>query len=426
MLGIIAAPVGVGFVKMLYWMEDWFDGWSFPEYLKASVGGLGVGALALYVPQILGVGYGTIEKVLHSEMAFTTMVILLAGKIVATSLTLASGGSGGVFAPSLFMGAMLGGGFGSLANLWFPNMTAQSGAYALVGLAAVFAAAARAPISAIIILFEMTGDYRIILPLMLSTVIAMVLAGFLEPESIYTLKLSRRGIRVERGRDVDVMQSVLVSEVMTTDVAPISISMTLGQVADHFQSYKRHAFPVVDQDQALRGVVSLQDLDRILNLEDHDKLAAGDIITRSLVTAYPDETIGLALEKMGPRDLSSLPVIDPDNARRLLGIVRRTDIVRAYNLAIVRQRETHRKLAQTRLENREAARFFEFEVAKDSSIANRAVSTLSLPRGCVIISIQRDGQTIIPRGDTVLAAGDQVTAFVKQEDEETLRQHFSD
>ena len=170
----------------------------------------------------------------------------------------------------------------------------------------------------------------------------------------------------------------------------------------------------------------MQDLDRILNLEDHDKLAAGDIITRSLVTAYPDETIGLALEKMGPRDLSSLPVIDPDNARRLLGIVRRPDIVRAYNLAIVRQRETHRKLAQTRLENREAARFFEFEVAKDSSIANRAVSTLSLPRGCVIISIQRDGQTIIPRGDTVLAAGDQVTAFVKQEDEETLRQHFSD
>ena len=163
---------------------------------------------------------------------------------------------------------------GSLTSseLWFPNITAQSGAYALVGMAAVFAAAARAPISAIIILFEMTGDYRIMLPLMLSTVIAMVLAGFLESESIYTLKLSRRGVHLARGRDVDVMQSVLVSEVMTTDTVPVSLSMNLGQVAHHFQTYQRHAFPVVDQNQVLCGIVSLQDLDRSLTLQDHEKL----------------------------------------------------------------------------------------------------------------------------------------------------------
>ena len=284
-----------------------------------------------------------------------------------------------MFAPSLFMGAMLGGAWGSLVHFGFPNITAQSGAYALVGMAAVFAAAARAPISAIIILFEMTGDYRIMLPLMLSTVIAMVLAGFLESESIYTLKLSRRGVHLARGRDVDVMQSVLVSEVMTTDTAPVSLSMNLGQVAHHFQTYQRHAFPVVDQNQVLCGIVSLQDLDRSLTLPDHEKLTTADISTRSLVTVYPDETIGAALGKMAPRDLSSLPVVDPNDRRRLLGVVRRLNIVRAYNLAIVRREEIHQKVTQTRLDSGAAARFVELEVTEDSPVVNRSLSTLSLP-----------------------------------------------
>ncbi len=424
MLGVIAAPVGVGFVRMLYRMEDLFEAWNFPEYLKPAVGGLGVGVLGLFVPQVFGVGYGTIEKALHSEMALTTMMILLVCKMVATSLTLGSGGSGGVFAPSLFMGAMLGGAWGNLVHFGFPNITAQSGAYALVGMAAVFAAAARAPISAIIILFEMTGDYRIMLPLMLSTVIAMVLAGFLESESIYTLKLSRRGVHLARGRDVDVMQSVLVSEVMTTDTVPVSLSMNLGQVAHHFQTYQRHAFPVVDQNQVLCGIVSLQDLDRSLTLPDHEKLTTADISTRSLVTVYPDETIGAALGKMAPRDLSSLPVVDPNDRRRLLGVVRRRNIVRAYNLAIVRREEIHQKVTQTRLDSGAAARFVELEVTEDSPVVNRSLSTLSLPRGCVVVSIRRDLQVLIPHGDTVLRAGDKVTAFVETEDETTLKKYF--
>jgi len=160
------------------------------------------------------VGYEAIETVLRSEVELLSWVAaLLVLKIIATSLTLGSGGSGGVFAPSLFMGAMLGGLFGGLVHQWFPDITALPGAYALVGMAAVFSAAARAPISGVIILFEMTGDYRIILPLMLSTGIATLLGGYLEKESIYTMKLSRRGIHLRHGRDVDIMQGVQVSEV---------------------------------------------------------------------------------------------------------------------------------------------------------------------------------------------------------------------
>ena len=242
-LGILAALVGVGFIRMLYWSEDLFETWKFPEYLKPALGGLGVGALGLFAPEVFGVGYESIERVMHNEVVLSTLVILVVVKILATSLTLGSGGSGGVFAPSLFMGAMLGGAFGSVVHRWFEDITAMPGAYALVGMAAVFAAVARAPMTAVIILFEMTGDYRIILPLMLSTVIATVVAGHLESESIYTLKLSRRGTHLEQGRDLDVLQSVRVSEVMITDVASVPVSMRLGELMQHFQTYKRHAFP---------------------------------------------------------------------------------------------------------------------------------------------------------------------------------------
>ncbi|MCZ6875110.1 MAG: chloride channel protein [bacterium] len=153
-----------------------FDAWSFPEYLKPAVGGLLIGTVGLFFPQIFGVGYETIEQALDSNASLRLMAILMVVKLLATSLTIGSGGSGGVFAPSLFLGAMLGGSFGTVVHTLFPTLTAPSGAYALVGMAAVFAAAARAPITSVLILFEMTGDYRIILPLMLATVVSTLLA----------------------------------------------------------------------------------------------------------------------------------------------------------------------------------------------------------------------------------------------------------
>ncbi len=423
LLGILAAPVGVGFVRVLYRLEDVFDAWDFPEYLKPVIGGLGVGAIGLYTPEVFGVGYEAIEAVLHNEVVFGTVALLLVAKILATSLTLGSGGSGGVFAPSLFMGAMLGGAFGSLVHQWFPNITAVAGAYALVGMAAVFAAGAHAPITAIIILFEMTGDYRIILPLMLATVIATLLAQRLDSESIYTLKLSRRGIRLESGRDIDIMQSVQVSEAMTTDITPVTVDLSLEELARRFQMDRRHAFPVVDQNGDLYGIVSLQDLDRALSKEG-DSRTAGDIATQGLVTAYPDEPMWVALKHMGPRDLSSLPVVDRSNPRKLLGVIRRRDVVKAYNLAIMRRQELQHHMDRLRLGPVTGAEFLEFEVLADSLAAGVKLEDLSLPRDCVIVSVRRGRRVLIPHGDTLLQAGDKVTAFVEIEDEEALKGCF--
>ncbi|MFQ5859560.1 MAG: chloride channel protein [Anaerolineae bacterium] len=426
LLGILAAPVALGFVRILYRLEDVFDAWDFPEYLKPVIGGLGVGAIGLYAPEVFGVGYEAIETVLHNEIVFGTVALLLVAKILATSLTLGSGGSGGVFAPSLFMGAMLGGAFGEVVHRWLPDITAVPGAYALVGMAAVFAAGAHAPITAIIILFEMTGDYRIILPLMLSTVIATLLAEHLDSESIYTRKLSRRGVRLESGRDIDIMQSVRVSEAMTTEIAPVPVAMGLEELAWRFQAHRRHAFPVVDHAGDLYGIVSLQDLDRSLSQGDRSNtLTVGDIATTSLVTAYPDEPMWVALKRMGPRDLSSLPVVDRANPRKLLGVIRRRDIVRAYNLAIMRRQEIQHRMDRLRLGRVIGAEFLEVEVLLDSPAVGVVLKKLPLPRDCVIVSIRRGRRVLIPHGDTVLQVGDKVTAFVEIEDEDALARCFN-
>jgi CIC family chloride channel protein len=323
------------------------------------------------------------------------------------------------------MGAMLGGVFGGIVHSWFPQLTAQPGAYALVSMAAVFSAAARAPISAVIILFEMTGDYRIILPLMLSTVISTTLAGFLEPESIYTKKLSRRGTHLRRGRDLDVMQSVRVSEVMTTDPAPIPASMSLNEVIRHFQVHRYHAYPVLDKDGLLSGVVSLYDLDRALEAKNRHQLTAQDLATRNLETVFPDEPMWTALQKMGPRELSSLPVVDRWFPRQLLGVVRRRDIIRAYNVTALSRTDVQGRLAQAKLVSRSGTHLAEFEVMGKSPVAGRRLAEVALPTGCVVVSIVRKERVLIPRGGTRLQAGDVVTLFVQLELETELSRIFS-
>jgi CIC family chloride channel protein len=426
-LGILSALVGVLFIRTLYWVEDRFDSWNIPEYIKPAIGGLAVGAIGLLAPSVFGVGYETIEAVLRNEGGpLTVVALLLVAKIAATSLTLGSGGSGGVFAPSLFMGAMLGGFFGGIVHISFPQITAPPGAYALVGMSAVFAAAARAPITAIIILFEMTGDYRIILPLMLSTVIAITLASHLESESIYTKKLSRRGIILHGGRVVDVMQSMRVEEVMTRQTKAIPLSMKRSDLIRHLQQTRRHAVPVLDEQGKLYGVVSISDLDRSREKAGQEELKAADIATRSLATVFPDEVMWSALEIMGSRDLSSLPVVDRRDPKKLLGVIRRRNIIRAYNASVLQRQDIQNRVLQARLASRSGTKFLELTVRDDSVAAGARLADLELPQSCIVVSIVRSERVLIPRGQTALQTGDTVILFVETELEGTLRQKFGD
>ncbi len=224
-MGLLAGIAGLFFIKLLYGLEDFFDGWDFPDYLKPALGGLLVGGMGIYVPAIFGVGYEGINRALMGHLSWEFLLVLLVLKIVATSLTLGSGGSGGIFAPSLFMGAMLGGAVGTVVHEAFPTITATSGAYAMVGMGAFVGAVTHAPITAIVIIFEMTNDYTIILPLMIATILAVLFTTRLQPESIYTLKLVKRGINLFKGKEINVLKALQVKDVYKTDVEKIPYNM---------------------------------------------------------------------------------------------------------------------------------------------------------------------------------------------------------
>ncbi len=412
LLGGLAGPVALLFVRTLYGLEDLFDAWHFPEYVKPVVGGLFVGVIGFYFPHVFGVGYEAIEAALVGKMLLSTMGLLALMKILATSLTIGSGGSGGVFAPSLFIGAMLGGAFGTVVHQILPNITAAPGAYALVGMAAVFSGAAHAPITSIIILFEMTNDYRIILPLMLATVVSTLLSQKLNHENIYTLKLSRRGIRLEHGRDIDVMQGVLVGEAMTTNVDTVDADLPLTDLERAFHETHHHGFPVLDANGDLFGVVTIQDLERAKERGPIEGLRVRDIATRSVLVAYPDEPVWAALKRLGTRDVGRLPVVDRNNPKRLVGVIRRYDIVRAYKVGIGRKLETQTRAEQLRLGKLTGTEFIDVEVLPKSPAAHRAIKELELPEKCVLVSIVRDNRVLIPHGDTLLMPGDRLTALV--------------
>jgi len=435
-LGVLSAVVGVLFIKMLYAFEDLFDGWRFPMALKPAVGALllgvtGVGypvilaglekaggaqgisaaSLANGYPRIFGTGFDSIESALNGNMLISLMLALVLLKLLATSLTLGSGNSGGVFAPGLFSGAMLGGAFGEFVTRVFPGIAAGSGSYATVGMAAVFAAAARAPLTAVLIVFEMTNDYHIILPLMVAVVVSTAIAQHVHPESIYTLKLIRRGIRLARGRDVDVMDSVKVEEIMRPNPVTVYSSMPASALGDLFLQTNSHGFPVVDRSGRLKGIVSLTDLRSATESGPKRKtLKVKDVANQNLVVTYPDESVRMALRRMAPRDLSRLPVVSREDPTQLLGIVRRNDVIRAYEIGTLRRTEAEPGSELTRFPGAQAAQFL---VHAGAAAAGKPLKDAGLPRECVVISISRDGELLIPHGDTCLMPKDQVTLLLK-------------
>jgi CIC family chloride channel protein len=323
------------------------------------------------------------------------------------------------------MGAMLGTAFGLIVNMLFPEVTAPPGAYALVGMAAVFAAGAHAPITAVLILFELTGDYRIILPMMLTVVIATRLArSMLGGESIYSLKLTRRGVRLQRGRDIDIMQGVTVAEVMNESPDTVTPDMTIVQLSEEFSRGHHRGLVVLEQDGALWGIVTLEDLERAVNQDLSRQTTVAEIGTPldQLLVAYPDEPMGDALAHLARRGLGRLPVVSREDRTHLVGLIRRADIIRAYNIALARRAELQHRTRRMQLRNIDGTEFVEITVEEGSCAAGMALHELAqaMPKECALVSIRRAGRILIPRGNTVFQVGDSITAFVRCQDKQTL------
>ncbi|MFH1241642.1 MAG: chloride channel protein [Pseudomonadota bacterium] len=337
-LGLFCAGVAVSFTVLLYRFEDIFEAWRFPEYLKAALGGLILGAMGLLFPNVLGIGYGTIDLSLMEKISWWLMLILIPCKIAATSITIGSGGSGGIFAPSLFLGAMTGGFFGTLVHNIFPSVAASSGAYSIVGMGAVVSATTHGPLTAILMLFEMTGDYKIILPLMIACIIGSLAGGHLLRESIYTMKLVRRGVDIKAGKEVNVLRSMSVKDVMNPQVETVTENLTLGELAAKIAKSKYNSFPVLNDDGRLTGILSFLDYhDAAFDENLRDLVVAKDLATTDVVTVSLDDNLYDALEKITLKDFSILPVVSLDDTTKLMGVLSRRDIVGAYNKAVVKK-----------------------------------------------------------------------------------------
>ena len=338
-LGLIAAVVAVTFSKTLYGMEDFFDDKAkIPPYFKAAIGGLILGVIGIFSPHIFGVGYHVIDMALLGEMPFYLLFSLIFLKTIATSISLGSGSSGGVFAPSLVIGAATGGAFGKIAHAIFPTLSATSGAYALVGMGAVVAGTTYAPITAIMIIFEMTSDYKIILPLMLTCITSTVFASYLSKESIYTMKLARQGINLQAGKEVNILKSILVKDAMAKGAQTIPENMTVRQF-NQFLTKSTHAnFPVVDKDKMMTGIISFQDFKEVIfesGLE--DLIVVKELATEKVITITSEENLDDAFKKIGTRNIEQLPVVSKNNPRKIVGMLSRRDIISAYNKGLLEQ-----------------------------------------------------------------------------------------
>lgn len=321
LLGLVAGLVGVGFSRVLYAVEDACDlVWRGPEWLRPAAGGLLLGLVLLVLPQMYGVGYPVLGRAVDGGYGVAFLLVLLVGKLVACSLTIGIGGSGGVFAPSLFCGAMAGAAFGEVVHAVAPTTGGSVGAYALIGMGAVFAGAARAPVTAVVILVELTGEYSIILPLMLAIVLATGISQVVSRDTVYTRKLLRRGIDIDEPADAAVRRRPAAPFVSPAPT-PLRVDDPLEVAAARFAAGTDTELPVVEADGRLHGTVTSTDVVRALSAGDDTVVGA----LASPADPVPDTaTLGDVLVALG-HARSVVPVADASGA--VVGWVRERDLL---------------------------------------------------------------------------------------------------
>ncbi len=339
LMGVVVGVVAVLHITVFYEVRDRFAAWKIHPQLKPVIGALLVGTMAIAFPQIMGDGYKYIEEVLRGNGVLWIMFALIFFKIIATAVTLGAGGSGGVFAPALFIGAVIGGTFGTVVHQLLPAYTASPGAYAAVGIGAFLAASTHAPLTAIFLLFEMTGNYLIIIPIMLSAIIGTVVASWLKHDSIDTVDFSREGIDIHEGRETAIMKSIKVGRIITEDVDFISENANVDQLLKIFSMAKdSFYFPVINELGHMTGIISLQDVKNLLHDEEQRCTATvGKVCNRNVVFLTPDDTLYDAIRLFDLRGYDEIPVVESPESKWVVGMLKRRDVINAYNQEVLKR-----------------------------------------------------------------------------------------
>lgn len=334
-LGLVAAAVALFYENSLYSLEHFFHRFSLPEAVKPAVGGLLLGVLGLSIPQIMATGYPVMENALWNRLPLQTVAIFMVAKILATCLTLGSGGSGGIFGPSLFIGSMMGSAYGQLAHSWMPGIVAGPAPYSMVGMGAVFAGISHAPVSAVMLLFEMTRDPMSMLPLILACTVSAVASRFYQKKNIYTTKLFNRGVDIEASLEEadraakDVLAGILVREAMNTDLAAVSDKATVRELRERFKNLAFDELPVVCEESGdLVGILSSCCILRYWDADQEESVLAGEIASSWSVRLNESDDLIKALELSDGSDL--IPVFSDDNTEKMVGVLSRKDVLQTF------------------------------------------------------------------------------------------------
>ncbi|MFH2012187.1 MAG: chloride channel protein [Pseudomonadota bacterium] len=339
--GALCVILGAVYVKVFYGVRDrFFKKLPVKSFLKPAIGGLMLGIMAMFFPQILGSGYGWVQLAIYGQLTIGLMAILVFAKIFATSFTISSGGSGGVFAPSLFIGGMLGGAFGQTAHLLFPEIVTQPTAFILVGMGAFFAGVAKVPISSVIMVSEMTGSYGLLVPLMLSSSIAFL---FTRKWNIYEKQVSGRIDSPAHLGDfvVDILAGLKVQDALTSKKKMVLIPecMPLREILTFVTDTSNSYFPVIDDTKNMVGIMSLDDIRNVMFEEGLSELVnAKDIATSEVITVTTQDTLQDALRKFTMKNIEEIPVVDKEDLRRVIGMLNRRDLLATYNKEFQKRR----------------------------------------------------------------------------------------
>jgi CIC family chloride channel protein len=415
LLGLVAVGAALLFVQILTWVAEFKQRYEWPDWTRPLAAGLVIAAIALVDDRALGTGQSFLSGLMRLgeadsiDLVLWTLPVLVMLKMVTNALTRSGGGSAGTFMPSLFIGGVLGTALVMVVQPIWVFSDLQAGSYAMVGMAATFAAVARAPLTAIIMVFEITGNYSLVLPLMLAASLASFIADRVHHDSVYTMPLTKAGIHLVGTEDVDLLDTVTVGEVMTHLDDTLQPGMSISEAARLLDKSRHHGMPVVERDGRLAGVLTL--IDVALAEGNPDETLVKDAMTDRPITVTPTMPVSSALARMAALGVGRLPVVDDNDPRKVVGMFRRNSVVAAYHHALGASTDRHLYRQRLRQRVQPGATFYEVPVPPDSAAAGKRVRELDWPEEAVLVSIRRDAAVIIPHGDTVIRVNDTITAF---------------
>lgn len=411
-VGLLAFGLAVGFLRLVHLAERRPVISRLPDWVRPVSAGLVIGLIGLAEPDVLGTGQDFVRSVLRldagTQQVWWLLGLLAVGKMVTYALTLYGDGSAGEFMPSLFIGAVGGGALAIFIQPAWGFSVLNPGAFAVVGMAATFAAVARAPLTSILIVFEITGDYGLVLPLMLAASLATFLADRFHPESAYTMPLKMRGIHLPKREDVDLLDTVTVGEVMSRRQDRLTPHMSTAEAFHILQDKHHHGLPVVEANR-LVGIFTLTDIKA--SGGPSTEVFVREAMSTTPITVTPSMPVSSALARMAALEIGRMPVVSDDDPTRLEGMFRRESVVHAYHQAL--GASTDRALYRQRLREKivPGATFFEIGVPVASPVVGMSVSDVDWPEDATLVSIRRGGSVIIPHGHSVFSRGDTLTVF---------------